>query len=176
MAQSAEQQEATRERRVLVHQLLLRKHPKGDIARLVGVSAQTITKDVHWLESGWKKNLHDDLEKIKLLELATLEEAENQAWTRYRATLSVNWMSMILRIQQRRAKLLGLDAERVLPGETPDSPMYFAPAGLGWGDIDLSELTPELEEEALLWGAKVKALRPGVMGEAVDVAGQAGES
>ena len=152
---------------MMVHELLVEKKRPGEIARLVDAAPQTVSGDIKWLEKGWRKDLLEDVEKVRLLELESLRQAEEQLWVRWRLTFMPSYMHLIIKVKDQIAKIVGLYPKELAPGSSPTHPMFVAPAGLPAG-VDLSELSSELQEEALLWGAKVKAQLPHVRGRVVD--------
>jgi hypothetical protein len=136
MGQSKTQLAQQTERRRLVAGLYLRRTPKGDIARAVGVTAQTISRDVAWLERLWSKELLADPVQQRSRDLAATDELERSAATRYLETGDPIWWDRIMRALERRAKLLGLDKLPTgFPGSSPATPLYVAPGDIDWDKL-----------------------------------------
>ena len=91
MAQTAQQALEQAERRRTVAGLYIRRIPKGEIAQLVKVSKQTITRDVAYLLDLWNKELVRDPVAQRARTLASLQELEKNAAARYLATNSQGW-------------------------------------------------------------------------------------
>jgi len=108
----------------------------------LGCSANTVSKDRHWLLQCWQKAVEADIVEIVSRELHKLEEQEAELWTAWEASKrdiestvtehhtdadgqrvggdhikrtvtgrlpDPKFMDLILKCQERRAKLLGLD-------------------------------------------------------------------
>ena len=164
MAQSKSQIAQQNERRRLVAGLYLRRTPKGEIAKAVGVAAQTITRDCKYLEELWAKELVKDPVAQRARDLAATDNLERDAATKYLDTGSPVWWDRVMKALERRAKLLGLDkAPEGTPGSSPDNPLYVVP-----GEIDWSAIPDELADELLALNAKILALQPGSGGLIVE--------
>ena len=116
------------ERRQRVVSLYLRHVPKGRIAELLEVSANTITADIKWIEEEWPTRLLDDVVEVKARELALLNDLEREAADRYQGYYAMDkgtkdrepapvlvagdghWWDRMLEASVNRRKLLGLDA------------------------------------------------------------------
>jgi len=68
----------------------------------IEVSHGTISRDVQIIRAEWKQKATESIDEWIASELADLDELEKQAWREKRYDL-------ILKIKDRRAKLLGLD-------------------------------------------------------------------
>ena len=103
--QAAEQEE----RRRKVGQLYIGGVPKGEIAKTLCYSKQTVTRDVKWLKKLWIKELIEDPVAHRARTLATLYELEREAAEKYFATESPFWWDRWLRAVMSTSKFLGLD-------------------------------------------------------------------
>ena len=68
----------------------------------IEVSHGTISRDVQIIRAEWKQKATESIDEWIARELADLDELEKQAWREKRYDL-------VLKIKDRRAKLLGLD-------------------------------------------------------------------
>ena len=110
MAQNKEQRQKTEDRRRQVATLLLRHSTQQEIAGKLGASRQTISSDVKYLHALWRKELIDDPVVVKARELAELDDMERNCVLSYNKRRALGWATLRLRIKERKAKLLGLDA------------------------------------------------------------------
>ncbi len=99
------------ERRRKVAILYLQHHmSQEDIARALGIHQSTVSRDLKALEEQWQKEAMQTIEKVKARELAELDMMEREAALQYQQTKSLKWFNARLKIKERRARLLGLDA------------------------------------------------------------------
>ena len=77
------------------------------MAARLGVSQSTISRDVHSIRASWRAHATRDYEKLVAEENAKLDVLE-QAWFE-KATVELDAVDRVLRIMERRARLLGLD-------------------------------------------------------------------
>lgn len=68
----------------------------------IEASLATINRDLRYLRDGWKKKAAESIEDWIADELADLDELERVAWREKRYEL-------VLKIKERKAKLLGMD-------------------------------------------------------------------
>ena len=107
MGQSAVQRAVIEERRGKVAALWLRRTPKVQIAKTLGVAPNTVSADINWLEECWQKELVKDPVSIRAKELAELDDMEKET---ARHLGDPKWMDRRIKLKERRAKMLGLDA------------------------------------------------------------------
>lgn len=85
----------------------------------------------------------ESAEELRRLELEKLDAMTADLWpiddTGKRATVDARTADTLLRIAERRANLVGLDAPKRWEGSGPDG----GPIRVAQGDIDLSKLTVE---------------------------------
>lgn len=112
MGKSTVQLQAMEERRRKVAGLHLQGVKVGPIAKAMKCNRNTITLDITWLETEWRKELIDDPVALKARELAKLETMERTA----AGEKGPVWFSQRLKVMERRAKMLGLDAGIVVSG------------------------------------------------------------
>lgn len=129
MAQSLEKKEALLERRAQVARLLLARTSQVNIAKVLGVDRMTIVRDVKMLQDEWRKKLVDDPVALKAQELAELREMERETVTRYVSSHAGGEIDRRLKIKERIAKMLGLDAPQEISGPG-GGPIQFDDAGL----------------------------------------------
>lgn len=68
------------ERRQRVSEMYLECQSMADIGRQLGVSAQTIYKDICWAREQWRTRAADAIEVLKQRELAKIDHLEVEAW------------------------------------------------------------------------------------------------
>lgn len=98
-----------------VARLYLKRYTIAQICKELGVSDQTVYRDIARLKAEWKKDRSEDANEIIQRELADLEAMEQETAVRFEATGDISWMAMRLKVKERRAKLLGLDKQAVDP-------------------------------------------------------------
>jgi hypothetical protein len=101
-------------RREVVASLAVRRVPVRQMAKLLAErhlynpktmkpwNFATLSRDVVRLEAEWRANAAADIEAHKSRDLAELDELTRQGW-------SIKDFNLVLRCQERRAKLLALD-------------------------------------------------------------------
>jgi hypothetical protein len=96
-------------RRVKVYDLRLRGKTIREIAAAVGVSVQTAHADVTAVLTRIKADANDTAEQVRQLEIERLDKMLDAFWL---GVLDGNEKAadVVLKVQARRAKLLGLDA------------------------------------------------------------------
>jgi hypothetical protein len=101
---------------LLVESLALSGVPQYAIAEQIGVSRQTILRDLKTLEKRWKDSAVRDLDAAKGKELAKLDNMEAEAWRSFRrsraggAAGDSRFLGDVQWCIDRRCKLLGIDA------------------------------------------------------------------
>lgn len=96
-------------RRARVAKLRLAHRTQAEIAREVGCDASTVSRDLHWLRSEWSARARASIEEWVEEELAKLAAMERPLLDRAMADGDGSAVDRVLRIMDRRAKLLGLD-------------------------------------------------------------------
>lgn len=156
MGMSAVQQYAQEERRREVASRYVARIPKGEIAKDLKVSKQTITRDVAWLIAKWNQELVKDPVAARARTLATMQELEAKAAQEYRMTGSGSWWDRWLLAVQSITRFLGLDApikvDAHLDGDVNFTVEFETPSGRivdaeSWSIMQLEEAEDELEEE-----------------------------
>ena len=106
------------QRRKLVAANLLGGMNYRELAEVCGVSIGTISSDVKIILGRWRKEQVADTSDYAQMELRRLDKALNAIWNKV-IDGQLDALDRFLRIQERRAKLLGLDApnETQLSGE-----------------------------------------------------------
>lgn len=114
-ARSAKKTEVSARRRK-VAALHLSRVPQREIAKRLGVSETLISRDLDTIRERWTKEYISDHQKLKLRELAALDQDETRARSRLVNVPDADFKNfvkvqeIVLKIMDRRAKLLGLDA------------------------------------------------------------------
>ena len=98
------------------------------------IGLATVHRDVTAVRKAYEKEMIQTADKMMKRELSMLDRLERKAQAQMAATQSVKWMHTILKISERRCKLLGLDSTTVNLDIQP-------PVALGWA-------TPEEMEKA----------------------------
>lgn len=98
------------ERRRKVAQLYLRRQTQEEIGRVLGVSQDTISLDLKALREKWAAENVENLDQVKVREAAELDEMEAEAAVEFSRRKNWEWFDRRLKVKERRAKLLGLDA------------------------------------------------------------------
>lgn len=98
------------DRRRKVAQLYLRRQTQAEIARVLNVSQQTISDDIAELRKQWAAENVENLDQVKVREAAELDEMEAEAAVEFSKRKNWEWFDRRLKVKERRARLLGLDA------------------------------------------------------------------
>ncbi len=111
------------DRRRQVAALYLARQTQEAIARKLEVSQTTVCDDLATLREEWRQEQQADIAAIIVRELAELSEMEGAAAIQFASTHEPAWILARLKIKDRRARLLGLDApekrEHSGPGGAP---------------------------------------------------------
>jgi hypothetical protein len=104
-------------RRKKVSELYSKRWNEMEIAEHLGVNVSTVSRDLTALRMIWLECQIDNINLAKLRELADLETMEKICIERLDKLAShphqgTRWMEERRKIKERRAKLLGLDAEQ----------------------------------------------------------------
>ena len=90
--------------------LYLRKISQERIAKELGISQPTVSRDIKVLVKRWKEAALSDVDERRGQELAELEGMELDCAVQFSASKDVRWLGQRLRVKERIAKMLGLDA------------------------------------------------------------------
>lgn len=102
------------QRRQQVAYLLGQRATRAEIARTLGVSRQTIDRDVDALRRFWREQSTAEIAEIIGVELAALDAVERRLWSERLTTQPIDPRDVetLLRVHDRRARLLALDRPR----------------------------------------------------------------
>ena len=107
-------QEKIKQRRRQVAELVKKCYKVYEIADMLGVCKRVIERDIIALENEWKESRIDNIDAVRLRELAHLDEMERICIERLEKctnpTQGSRWMEERRKIKEQRAKLLGLNA------------------------------------------------------------------
>jgi transcriptional regulator with XRE-family HTH domain len=102
------------QRRLTVAKLWTRRLTQEEIAAAVGVDQSTISRDIKALMAAWQKEAVSDVTLVRARELADLDAMEREAAMAASVKVSPQELARLLevrlRVKERRARLLGLDA------------------------------------------------------------------
>lgn len=102
------------QRRREVAKLLKSRVPQIDIARQLGISPATVSRDVSVLRAQWREEMSADMDSVLAQELAEIADMERAAAVEFvnapSGERSTRWLEVRLKCKQMRAKLLGLDS------------------------------------------------------------------
>lgn len=102
------------ERRRRITQLLYRRVSQREIARLLNISTGTVSEDMKAVRKEWQAEAVVSLEAHIARELATMDNDEQMLRVEMAAAKNTDQMlrvfDRVLRVQESRRKLLGLDA------------------------------------------------------------------
>lgn len=101
---------AIAERRKTVASLYLNRVPMRQIAHHLKVSPATVCVDLKALRAEWREEHLADIEGVVVRELAELDAMEQRCVLMDAKSKTPEWMDRRLRVKERRARLLGLDA------------------------------------------------------------------
>jgi transposase-like protein len=104
---------AKEERQRKVAALYLRRVSQSEIAKQLGVNQATISRDLQVLYKLWRAEAASMIDEHQARELAELDQMEQDAAIQYSQTKRRDWLDTRLKIKERRAKLLGLDINKV---------------------------------------------------------------
>ncbi len=82
------------------------------IAEELGVDQSTISRDIKALTQQWHREAVADIMSVKAREAAELDAMERDCAEQFRTTKDPRWITERRQIKERRAKLLGLDAQK----------------------------------------------------------------
>lgn len=147
--------------------LRLRKKTLAQMAEATGLSVMTVRRELKALMGEWQVAAAEDIAAIKARDLQQLEEMERETWAEWERS-KLDWqkrmaesdgkdgkkskvetggqcgdpryMNVLLGIQERRAKILGIDApQKVAPTDPSGEKPYTA-----MSDAELNQRIAEL--------------------------------
>lgn len=103
------------ERRKQVMDLARRKYTQNEIKDMLNISRRTVQTDMKAVQDEWREARIDDMNEVFLVDLLNLNRMEQLMWKRLESLskdprAGTRWMEMMLRLYDRRAKMLGYDA------------------------------------------------------------------
>jgi len=123
------------DRRLKVTEYVLKRESYQVIADKLGVSKRTIIRDVKAIHKIWQKESIDNIDELRLRDLAELDNMEMMCALEYETNKSSTLLLRRIQIKERRAKLMGMDkpTRNIITGK--DEEPLFGP--------NLSGLTTE---------------------------------
>ena len=98
------------QRREQVAQLYLAGANQTAIAKQLGVALGTVNKDIQHVKAMWKQSQIEAMDDAVTRHLTELDFIRQQLRMDYNTSKSITTLKELLRVQEREAKLLGLDA------------------------------------------------------------------
>jgi predicted transcriptional regulator len=98
------------ERRAQVAEMYRKGYTQMQIAVALGTTQGTVSRDVRWLLDEWQKTHVHEVNDAVTKQLDELRELRLNAWKQFEQTERKAWLDVILNVQEREAKLLGLNA------------------------------------------------------------------
>ena len=94
------------------NQMAIAGATQAEISAVVGVSQQTVSRDLKELRRRWMATAMVDIDEHRAKSLAKLNEVERHFWLRYRESnkdtaMAERWLSGVLRTIAQRSKLMG---------------------------------------------------------------------
>jgi hypothetical protein len=142
---------ALEERRAKVAEFMLARWSYRRIAADLGVGYGTVERDAAAIKAEWRARRAEAIDELIAGELARLDTAEAAIWGDV-AGGSFGAIDRLLSIQERRAKLLGLDAPTKVAPTSPDGSEPYS-------GVSITELDREIL--VLLDTAGTRALTAG---------------
>ena len=129
---------SAKERRLAAFELRKKGKSYREIGKELGATAQSAHRHVTKTLKEIAEKTSDEAERVKVIELARLDELLAMAWEKAEAgdRLAID---TALNVMRRRSALLGLDA----PKQTELGGIGGGPVGIDATSIDLSKLTTE---------------------------------
>jgi hypothetical protein len=98
------------QRREQVAQLYLAGATQPAIAKQLGVALGTVNRDIQHVKAMWRESQIEAMDDAVTRHLTELDFIRQQLRLDYNATKNPNILKELIRVQEREAKLLGLDA------------------------------------------------------------------
>ena len=100
-----------------------------EIRDKLGISLGCVHKYVHEIMARWREEQVDNIHQQMLIDLACLDDAIKAITIQYRAG-DLSTIDRLVKLLERRAKMLGLDAPQKIAPTTPDGTQEFGKKGL----------------------------------------------
>ena len=98
------------QRRTQVSQMYLAGATQPVIAKTLGVGLATVNRDIKHIQSVWKQSQLETMDEAIVKHLAELDFIRQRLHADYANSKSITTLKELIRVQEREAKLLGLDA------------------------------------------------------------------
>ena len=98
------------QRREQVAQLYLAGANQTAIAKQLGISQPTVVRDIQYVKAMWKESQIEAMDDAVTRHLTELDFIREQLRNDYQNSKSITTLKELIRVQEREAKLLGLDA------------------------------------------------------------------
>ena len=98
------------QRREQVAQLYLAGANQTAIAKQLGISQPTVVRDIQYVKAMWKESQIEAMDDAVTRHLTELDFIRQQLRNDYANSKSITTLKELIRVQEREAKLLGLDA------------------------------------------------------------------
>ena len=98
------------QRREQVAQLYLAGANQTAIAKQLGISQPTVVRDIQYVKAMWKESQIEAMDDAVTRHLTELDFIREQLRNDYANSKSITTLKELIRVQEREAKLLGLDA------------------------------------------------------------------
>jgi transposase len=134
------------QRRQQVAELVLQGHTQSAIAQRIGVTQSLVSQDLKLIQAAWRQSAIRDFDDLRSLELAKLSYIEQEAWQAWQRsqqpaqTATVDgqtgaqktkrtirhqhgnprFLDIVLRCNEAKRQMLGLDAPTKVAATTPD--------------------------------------------------------
>lgn len=115
------------------------------IADVVGVSVQTISTDLRFIINMWLEDAKAAIAELRARELGELRQMELEAGQQYLKHKRPIWLNQILKIKERKAKMLALDVPRTVRTELELSVRPPDPLATKLANLSLEELSRVIE-------------------------------
>jgi len=102
---------AIQKRRQDAARLYLRGCTQLQIAEALKCDQATISRDLSMLRQEWRASAGADTAELRSRQAAVLDECEREAWVSWSSEHAPRYLEVIVKIADRRARLLGLNVE-----------------------------------------------------------------
>ena len=98
------------QRRARVAEMYLNGLTQDAIAHSIGVGLATVHRDIKYIQGVWKQSQLETMDQAIVKHLAELDYIRQRLHADYANSKSITTLKELIRVQEREAKLLGLDA------------------------------------------------------------------